>query len=508
MKITMKFRIKSDPDGKIRIYQIKDDKDEGTFLEFDSDFFNTLYQMFPPNIIKYYTEINKVKENPITTDNQPIENLEANTGNLPANGHDIFNYVAKFGSANLQIQVIMKLNGRIDFNKLLKAVRLSVDAEPVFGCRFVENDPPYFQRLHDIDNTVFCSFEKTSKPDEAIQRFLESPLYLDHDPMIKLKLISSSPYDTLCLKINHTCCDGTGTKEYIQLLSDIYSQIDQPNGTYEPKPKLRSRRDQDRLFSALGIKDPDAAWNGQLDIPKNMWTFPWQQGKQNIPRISVCKLPYGYLNILSKYAKARGATINDLLITAFYRAMFKMSQPKIGEPMTISMTVDLRRYLPEKKTEAIRNFSGGIDTHLASIENESFEGTLFRVVPMMNEIKNSQPGLQSAVGLERVEKANFYETLAYYKTAAENLVYTDKCSPVLSNLSFMSKSLYKFGKTVVTDAYIAAPAICAPGILLCISTYNGMMTFTLSYYEAQVRSEYMNRLLNQIKNELITGCRL
>ncbi|MDF2524184.1 MAG: uncharacterized protein K0R31_1825, partial [Clostridiales bacterium] len=246
---------------------------------------------------------------------------------------------------------------------------------------------------------------------------------------------------------------------------------------------------------------------GQLDLPKTMWTFPWKQGSTDVSRVAVCKLPYGQLGWLSRFGKSRGATINDLLVTAFYRAMFEISHPEYGVPMDISMTVDLRRYLPNQKTEAIRCFSGGVDTKLDKVANETFEGTLSRVIPMMNEVKTSQPGLQSAVGLERVEKANFGETLSFYQTAAQKASYTDKCSPVLSNLGFLSKSPLKFGKSVVTDAYIVPPAVAAPGLLLCIGTYNGVITMALSYYEAQVQGIEINRLLHLIRNELVKGCR-
>jgi NRPS condensation-like uncharacterized protein len=126
---------------------------------------------------------------------------------------------------------------------------------------------------------------------------------------------------------------------------------------------------------------------------------------------------------------------------------------------------------------------------------------------MMNSIKNSQPGLQSAIGLERVEKAKFSETLSYYLTAAQNAVYGGTCSPVISNLGFINKSLLRFGQNYVTDAYIVPPAVCAPGILLCIGTYNNEITMAISYFKEQVRSEDMNRLLDTMKNEIILGCR-
>jgi NRPS condensation-like uncharacterized protein len=424
-----------------------------------------------------------------------------------ANGHDIFNYAARYRMADFQIQTVMTLNDKLDRNRLIKAVRLSVDAEPVFGCRFVENHPPYWKRLENIDKVTFCTFEKTDNPDEAIKRFVESPLDMDNDPMVKLRLISCGEYDTLCLKINHTCCDGTGTKEYITLLSDIYSRIGQKDGAFIPKPRTRSRKDQDRLFKVLGIKDPESAWTGELDSPTTLFAFPWQRGKPSTIHSAVCKLPDGCIDKMYKYAKERGATINDLIITALYRAMFEVSQPQQGMPMDISMTVDLRRYLPDRKTKGIRNFSGEIYLKLARFEHESFEGTLSRVVAMMNSIKRGKPGLQSAIGLERVEKANFSEILSYYTAETQKASDTDMCLPMLSNLGLIDKYLIKFGEAVVTYAYIVPPVLCAPRLLICVGTYNGILTMAVSYYEAQVSGIHIDRLISLIKNELTASCK-
>jgi len=514
-----KTNIKISPTGKIELLDNDVSPGKSALFEINLDFLYMAYQLFPPrstcvtDITNSFMDfIQRLASNCIYKERKvkTYENIEGKPGVIPATGNDVYNYIARYGMANFQIQVVMKLNGRLDRSRLIKAVRLSVDAEPVFGCRFVENHPPYWKRLDNIDKVRFCTFEETYNPDEAIKRFVESPLDMDNDPMVKLRLISCGQYDTLCLKINHTCCDGTGTKEYINLLSDIYSRLGQNNGVFVPKPRTRSRKDQDRLFEALGIKDPESAWTGELEKPRNMFAFPWQPGRPVNPCSAVCKLPPGIIEKMSKYAKSRDATINDLILTALYRAMFEMSQPKYGVPIDIAMTVDLRRYLPDHKTEAIRNFSGGVNTRLARLANESFEDTLSRVVPMMNKIKNSRPGLQSAIGLERVEKGDFHQTTSYYRTLSQLFTLfagcIRQCTPVLSNLGFLEKSLIKFGNVAVTDAYIIPPALCAPGLLFCVGTYNDVMTISVSYYEPQVQRCHIERLLLLIRKELIDNC--
>jgi NRPS condensation-like uncharacterized protein len=427
---------------------------------------------------------------------------------MPANGHDIYNYVARYGLGNYQIQAVMKLDGKIDYNKLVKAVRLSVDEEPVFGCRFIESEPPYWKRLDNIDQTEFCSFEETSDPDEVVQRFLESPLDMDRDPMVKVKLIRSEPDDTICIKINHACCDGTGTKEYIQLISKIYSFIEDDSNIFIPKPKKRSRVDQDRLFSGMGISDPIAEWVPGSEITRATWPFPWKQAPQSEEnRMMVRRCSREQLDRIKNYSKYRGVTINDLVLTAYYRAMTKMEKPSYCGNMEISVTIDLRRYLPDNKTDAIRNFSGSEITSIDLMPDETFDETLSRIAPVMKKIKENRGGLQSAIGLERVEKMALCETLAYYKNVSQwSYCCSNKCAPVLSNLGIIADSLIKFGKVDVKDLYIVPPVVRPPGLLLMVCTYNGIMTLSAGFYENTVRREDIEKLLDGIFDELEYGC--
>ncbi len=502
-----KLRIGSD--GKAEYIDNRVNPAKPDSMEINLDHLYMAYQMFPSNVRSYIDTLSAlvIKEPQYRT----YEDIRNIPGAIPATGNDIYNYIARYGMANYQIQTVLKFSKRLDPMKLINAVNIANSAQPVFGCRFVENQPPYWLPLSELEKRRIFSFVETNNPEDAIRRFLESPLDMDKDPVVKIRLISSGGNDTLCLKINHTCTDGSGANEYIHLLSDIYNSIDQ-NREYVYTPSKRTRADQDRLLDRLGIKDPEAVRDPSAEIPKNIWPFRWKIGVPDEISSSVCKIPRGYLGILLEYAKAKGVSVNDLFLTGYYRAMFEMSQPPVGIPMDIAMTVDLRRYLPNQRTEGIRNFSGGFLTRLPRIVNEPFENTLTRVTSIMNVVKNGTPGLQSAVGLEHVEKDDFYGMLTYYKNISQIFKlcsgFFGHCTPILSNLGFIDKSLLRFGEAYVTDAYIIPPAMCAPGILLCIGSYNNEITLSVSYYKSQAYRDQMEKLLNLIKKELIEGCRL
>lgn len=431
---------------------------------------------------------------------------------IPADAHDLCNYVAKYNMANFQIQAIMKLDGRLDFDKLVKAVRLSIDSEPVLGCRFIKVDSPYWKP---IDHINLCSLEETDHPDEAIQRFLESPLDMDKDPVFKVKLIRSENYDTLGLKINHACCDAAGARECILLLSDIYSRISSGEDAFVPKPSIRSKKEHEQLLSAFSEKNSGKPWSIRKQISSPTWKFPWKNMKIGRTHFVFSRLPYGHFDVMKSYGKARNATVNDLILTAVYRAMFEISKPPFGSPMDIPVTIDLRRYLPDNKAEAIRNLSGGIVMKLARKASEPFEDTLSRVMSLTEKMREGHPSKENLLWAEFIEKMNFHQICAYFKSTSQfidmlshNPFYVvHKCSPILSNFGFISKSLIKFGDIVVTDAYIAPPIVRPPGMILVASTYNDIITLGVGYYEPSVRKADMERLLNKIRDELVTGCR-
>jgi len=487
---------------------------EAMFCKYNLDVFNKFCEGISQNMMNYYKNYSMALKKFADTNQSCGKNTQDSRDILPASGHDICNYLERYSMSTSQIQVIMKLDGRLDFDKLKRAVRLSVDAEPVLGCRFVEADPPYWKRLDNLDEITFCSLEETNNSDEAVMNFLKSPLGMDNDPMVKVQVLRSEQYDMLGVKVNHACCDGAGTKEYIQLLSYIYSCIDQEDGIFIPEPKIDSMEDQYRLFKEVSMTCPEVRWNPLLDTPKTMWAFPWIQRGGDSISFALCRLPQGSLGSIYQYGKSREATVNDLILTAFYRTMFKISKPIYGVPMDISSTVDLRRYLPVHKTQNIRNLSGGFITRIDRIMNESFEGTLFRVMNATRKIKDRITGVNNAMGEEYAENTSFTYFHNYFERMSQTSEISAKCPtfignvcfPGLSNLEYISKALISFGKNVVTDAYIIPPVIRAPGFLLLASSYNGILTMSIGYCKASISQRDMNHLLNTIKNELMRGC--
>jgi NRPS condensation-like uncharacterized protein len=139
---------------------------------------------------------------------------------------DAYNYAASKFFADQQLCMVLKLGGKLDENTLAKAVRLTLDLEPVLGCRFFENGGnPYWERRSDLDQIKLCSLVETASPNKALQNFINEPTHSDVDPLVSSRIFREKEADTICIKMNHSACDAGGLKDYVSLLADFYTML-------------------------------------------------------------------------------------------------------------------------------------------------------------------------------------------------------------------------------------------------------------------------------------------
>lgn len=429
---------------------------------------------------------------------------------IPAGGQDWANHIAHIISSNAQIQVVLEFEQHINEDLMKRAIRFSIDVEPVLGCRFMEETKPYWKRLSDIDNLTWCCLESTQNKVETLEKFLESPLEPEYR-QLQAKIIRLDQNDLLCLKLDHACTDGGGVKQYVQLLADIYTHLSK-DLNYRPISNRNLKRDASCLFEQLSFANPKAALNQEMENPKPSWSFPYQecpsthmqahQTSMMILRISGEKLA-GIL----VYTKARQVTVNDLIMTLFYRALFAMVLLEPLVPVPIDVTVDLRRYLSNQKCASICNMSGIANTTLTRVAEEPFELTLKRVVQMMTQVKKNNPGIQSAVSMELMTGLSYQAALGFLQKAQQNIKQRGKCAPLLSNMGILAENPLRFGNHTVKDGYMITPAFHAPGFMLGVSTYHDTLTLVVSYYKSETRHEDVAKFLSMMESELTCASR-
>jgi NRPS condensation-like uncharacterized protein len=385
---------------------------------------------------------------------------------------DSYNYLASKEFADQQLCLILKLSGRVDENLFVKAMLLSLDQEPILGTRLVlDSGSPFWERQDDVELSKLCELvEKSSEPN-GIQDFINKTIRADLDPLVTSRILRGKETDTVCIKVNHSVCDAGGLKEYVSLLSDLYGILSE-NPNYSAQPNL-GRRDQRQIFECIR----DLSKVPLTMPPRPTWAFPQKSG--NSPLHSINVISSERFAAIKKIAHDNKATINDVLLTAFYRTLFEINATVYDVPMMIQVSIDLRRYCPDLKAEAICNLSGALYSGLERKQGESFKTTLERIVMLTKKLKADFPGIGSAKGLEYMFEQG-YSAMKKWVTESGalgrkyNVTY-----PLLSNFGIIKE--YRFGSSYTVNGYITSPIMYSPGFMLGLSTFNDEVTFCIGY---------------------------
>jgi NRPS condensation-like uncharacterized protein len=316
--------------------------------------------------------------------------------------------------------------------------------------------------------------------------------HTDVDPLMTTRIFREKKMDTICFKANHSVCDAGGLKEYVSILSGVYGML-RNNPNYCFKLNLWGRRDQSQGFDS--IKDLGNVVLGAG--PRPSWTVPQKEGTLQLHFI--IQLPRERFAVIKTYGHNKKATINDVLLTALYRAFFGINNTRYDEPMTNQVSIDLRRYCPGQKAEAICNLSGALYLSVERKQGEAFEKTFERTVLLMHKLKENYPGIESAKALEYLYRQGYpFMEKWVVKSRAQSRKY-NVTYPQLSNFGVMKD--YQFGALNTIKGYIISPIIYLPGFMLGVTTFNEEMTLSIGYC-GQENSKQVKRFLDVYLEEL------
>jgi NRPS condensation-like uncharacterized protein len=428
----------------------------------------------------------------------------------PVTPQDRMNYYLGLASADPQIAVVLNFPQKLDTLMLERSFQVSLKFVPILNCRFVEAEPPYWESLGDSRGKVICSVEECTEADicRRVKEYLVESFDPMTGPMIRAKLFRAEE-DRLCVKVSHLCSDGAGLKEYMALLASVYTHLSKGADFDVIEAELLANRqpgfrDQAPLFSAAGISDIKSILHGEVK-DSALWSFPSNPATNDIPRIAIRQLDRGETDHLIRRAREYGATVNDLLCTAYFRALGDptvfMEPCNVGKA-AIGITVDLRRYLPGRTTGTICNLSAIEELVIEWKEGRPFEAVLARVKAAMDTIKGNQPGLTAAALVEQIGEAPFFttrEAILQHQASAGN---TQTVLPLLTNLGIIKDGCFQFGDTEAEEGYMTPPINYAPTFCVAVSTYNGALTLSSGFHTPAVSEEEVNHLLDVMAKEL------
>ncbi len=384
------------------------------------------------------------------------------------------------GIADFMLQMELCFEHRLDAQRLAAALLLLLDAQPVLGCRLVtEKSKVYWERLTGPWPDMLCL---ASNPAE-FDTFRNSPIDSRRGPQVKACMLRAAGGDQLLLKVAHQVCDAGGLHALAAQLSHIYAQLINNPG-YRPRPNIHGARTCSQIMRHLPWYIYPVLFflflrtTLSTQIPKKTHALQVPVGPREPFTFVIRHLAPGHVERLRAYGRQHHATINDLMIAAFYRALLKKEAWDGLAALRIQTTVDLRRhYLPSGKAEGICNLSTYEHINLGRDPGRDFAATLSRVSAITRRSKSGWIGLSELCTVPLAGLAPYRLLVQACSRLLHDRVSSRNYPSGLTNLGQISPAGVFFDGQPARG-WILPPVVYPPVLYIGFSGYESSLTLS------------------------------
>lgn len=395
----------------------------------------------------------------------------------------------------MAVHAVLSPAGRLDDERLARAVRLSLDAEPILGCAFVERwFRPYWRRRSDLDETSCLEVRASGDSPAEEDEFFRAP----PGPPLRV-LVLRGERDRLCIKLDHHLGDGGAVKEYAYLLAEIYGRLEsEPD--YRPEVRLgdRSLRPIASRFDAAQkwrlLRQAIGVHRGLKRLQP--WRYPVPaSGRAEFDYVS-WRLEPDRVSALFEYGYRLRATLSQVLLGAFFLAAAEEMPPGDERPLPAGMAIDLRRFFPAGTTPAMSNLVGVSVVGLGPETRGSLSAAVEEIRRQMDVQRRhlglavsffpleALPGIRHLVALRPYGRPK----LGVEKPPASAASAPPPASPlpppdtvdgwmILTHVGALDPSRLVFDGAEVVDAFVTGGVFRWPGLLgLGVSSFRGALT--------------------------------
>ena len=393
-----------------------------------------------------------------------------------------------------ELHCLLRFERPLDLDVLKQSVLASIRAIPVLGSRYVDGDRPRWtsQAAADLDAAF-----STASSEAELEAFIVARDDERFGPQVRACVLDAESF-AIAFKLNHMICDAAGFKQFLGFLADVYSrQVIDP--AYRP-PAIDADRSTRAVLDRFGLGAKLKALllqNGDNNR-SGKHRFPLGEDEKTEPFIVTRKLARSRLAMLTSYGHEKPATLNDIVLTAFYRCMFRKLALGAGDELEIPLMVDMRRYLGETtQFRSLTNLTSMVSTRLDFRRDESFEDALGRVSAIMRAKKRADIGLNVFVKLDFLYRM-------FGERVADRILGKRLNNPLIcmTNVGILRPAQLCFGGLQPHDAYLCGSIKYRPYFQLAMSSYNGELTLTVNQCGSAGDREQLRSLLGDIDAEL------
>ncbi len=391
-------------------------------------------------------------------------------------------------------------DGTLNLDALKKTYVAVIKEIPVLHSTYHNNFiKPYWIVNENFDENDFFSFVETNDPIKELDDFMGFTVPADGKVQLRARVIRSNGKDILGVVVNHMCFDGSDMRYLNLKVVETYNNYIK-TGMLTPDIK-KGTRSADQVYYKLSPEDQKIAKGlfKNVSTVENKVIFPFAEddGTEKCRLVREKLHREDFLKMKAK-GKEMGATINDVLVAAYFRALYKNIDTK-GQSITVPCMYDLRKYTGGVSL-GLTNMIGFMPATLSPNVGNTMKETIVKVMDALKVSKEDRfTGLYS-LPLLKLAYAIFPH---FISEMAIRIGYTNPYIG-MSNIGIINPLEFAFEGLTLVDAFYSGAVKYKPYMQLALTTFQNEITFSVGIRgndkDAEIFHDFIVDVINEIKS--------
>ena len=374
------------------------------------------------------------------------------------------------------VHVELHYDFKIDIEALKTVLVCFFEKAPVLHSSFSDNRirPYWTVRDYRIEDILTVRTVEEDALREEIDAFLMQYIPPDAGVQMKAAVFFHGESSVLCLVENHMCMDGGDLKYFLNTLCENYNEfVEHGKSPVELRTGTRAYDAVYEDFSATERKIAKSLYKN-INRPDGH-RFPLTPDNiRDTSFIARRKLSAETFNRLRAEGKKRGATLNDMLLTAYFDALYKVAGFPAGDGICVSCAVDLRRHIKDNSDSGVTNQTAWMQCSVPRNGGDIFE-TLEYVKASADAFKKDR--FMGLHGLPLLSLGYRILPLA----ASEEIIKAGYANPLIamSNIGILDENKLSLQGHAPVDGYMSGAVKYKPYVLLSATSLRKELTLSM-----------------------------
>ena len=406
--------------------------------------------------------------------------------------------------------LVMRFSSRLDPERLARAARLLIDAEPILGCRFTMTAAgPVWRRRDDADAVAWFEHAVAADHAAAVRAVLGAEEPMDGRNLV-IRLFSLPDGDTLAVTVSHVVADGTAGYECAYRLAALYTALrDDP--AHRPEPNPASRDSFEWLAGFTFRHKARTLWRDLAElrhVGRRSMGVTFAHGLDawmTLPRSTPCfverRIEPHELDAIDRLAAAHGCGRMDVLVAGLARAFTDFADGRPGQAFRVILPSNLRRFTPGARRPSIRNMAGVATMTFDPARAAGFARTLQAAAREAARIKHGLSGAMNPVAVALLRGMSFARKQRMLEGVVRRSLH-QPAPPTFTNVGRLHEGRVRFDGPGPDSVMLVGGAYPMPLLVLGGVEYRRSLNLAIAFQEAGMPKARMQAFIDDVVKQI------